>query len=264
MARPPNLALDLFSVILVCVCAITADAQKECQEGDPLGATYLGKKSVTASGLTCQVWATSTPHKHQYTDLGDHNHCRNPDESFDGGVWCYTTDPNKRWELCDLPTCVDCVGEGDPLGEDYLGFVSVTSSGLTCQAWSASEPHKHGFSDVGEHNHCRNPDGYSGGAWCYTSDPGKRWEVCEVPRCEVGHVGLAGEMRWQRSHISFGSWEGQAVLQNKIRKNSDIVDTLFHLSDFSGVHLFEHTCFLSFPSTSLSSISSILFCIPLF
>ena len=104
MTRPPNLALHLLSVIFVCFCAVTADAQKECQEGDPLGATYLGKKSVTASGLSCQVWATSTPHKHQYTDQGDHNHCRNPDESFDGGVWCYTTDPNKRWEQ----GCISC------------------------------------------------------------------------------------------------------------------------------------------------------------
>ena len=192
MARPPNLALDLFSVILVCVCA-TGQSAKECQEGDPLGATYLGKKSVTASGLTCQVWSTSIPHKHQYTDLGDHNHCRNPEDSFDEGVWCYTTDPNKRWELCEVPTCVDCVEEGDLLGVDYQGFVSVTSSGFTCQAWSSSEPHKHGFTDVGEHNHCRNPDGYSGGAWCYTSDPGKRWEVCAVPRCEAGHNGEEGE-----------------------------------------------------------------------
>ena len=202
----------LLSAALVSFCA-SANTQtpKECQEGNPLGANYFGKKSVTASGLTCQKWSASEPHRHQYTDVGDHNHCRNPDESFDGGVWCYTTDPNKRWELCSVPTCVDCVEEGDPLGVDYHGSVSVTSSGLTCQSWSASEPHKHGFTDVGEHNHCRNPDGYSGGAWCYTSDPGKRWEVCEVPRCEVGHEGLAGEMRWQRSHISFGSWGGQAV-----------------------------------------------------
>ena len=33
------------------------------------------------------------------------NKCRNPDSGWDIGVWCYTTDPNVRWELCDVPVC---------------------------------------------------------------------------------------------------------------------------------------------------------------
>ena len=32
----------------------------------------------------------------------NHNYCRNPD-SEDGGVWCYTTDPDVKWEYCDVP-----------------------------------------------------------------------------------------------------------------------------------------------------------------
>jgi hypothetical protein len=35
--------------------------------------------------------------------LGDYNYCRNPDG--EPGVWCYTTDTNVRWELCDVPAC---------------------------------------------------------------------------------------------------------------------------------------------------------------
>jgi hypothetical protein len=31
--------------------------------------------------------------------LGDHNMCRNPDGA--DTIWCYTTDPKKRWEYCD-------------------------------------------------------------------------------------------------------------------------------------------------------------------
>ena len=33
------------------------------------------------------------------------SHCRNPDSSAAGGPWCFTTDPNTRWEYCDLPKC---------------------------------------------------------------------------------------------------------------------------------------------------------------
>ena len=31
------------------------------------------------------------------------NFCRNPDNGQD--VWCYTTDPNTRWEYCDVNLC---------------------------------------------------------------------------------------------------------------------------------------------------------------
>ena len=35
----------------------------------------------------------------------DHNYCRNPDGD-DEGPWCYTTNPNVRWEYCSqIPRC---------------------------------------------------------------------------------------------------------------------------------------------------------------
>ena len=34
------------------------------------------------------------------------NYCRNPDDE-PGGPWCYTTDPAKRWEYCDVMNCTD-------------------------------------------------------------------------------------------------------------------------------------------------------------
>ena len=78
---------------------------QECLEGDPPGVNYSGKMNVTEGGRTCQMWSASQPHEHPFTDLGEHNYCRNHvEDSF--GVWCYTTDPEKRWEYCSVPRCV--------------------------------------------------------------------------------------------------------------------------------------------------------------
>ena len=40
----------------------------------------------------------------------DNNHCRNPDN--ERMPWCYTTDPDTRWEYCKVPTCGDAAGPG--------------------------------------------------------------------------------------------------------------------------------------------------------
>jgi len=66
-------------------------------------------------------------------------------------------------------------------GEGYLGTVSKTKEGHTCQAWSSQSPNKHGQKTGWTHNYCRNPDG-SSSLWCYTVD-GPRWEFCDVRLC---------------------------------------------------------------------------------
>jgi len=73
------------------------------------GSDYVGDVSVTASGRKCQNWLDQTPHKHDFAHLGNHNSCRNLDFGNDEaplGAWCYTTDPNIRWEFCSqIPEC---------------------------------------------------------------------------------------------------------------------------------------------------------------
>ena len=74
-------------------------------------------------------------------------------------------------------------------GEDYVGTMSTTATGLTCQAWSATEPHSHGKTDMGDHNYCRNPAGKREGVYCLTMDPNTRWQYCPVPLCGTGRPG---------------------------------------------------------------------------
>ena len=79
-------------------------------------------------------------------------------------------------------------------GREYTGYSSTTVSGRVCQRWEDSEPHHHRFTSLAD-NYCRlhsfllyplarNPDGEPGGLWCYTTDPGVRWEYCQVPPCQ--------------------------------------------------------------------------------
>ncbi|TMS08539.1 Muscle, skeletal receptor tyrosine protein kinase [Larimichthys crocea] len=74
------------------------------------GRFYQGSMNVTRSGIPCQSWSQQVPHQHRLSvevipELkNSENYCRNP-----GGIsdrpWCYTLNPNIRWEYCDVPQC---------------------------------------------------------------------------------------------------------------------------------------------------------------
>ena len=67
------------------------------------GTAYQGKANTTKSGLACQMWSVHTPHDSFHPEVGEHNYCRSPD---DDGLWCYTTDPQREKEHCDVPICM--------------------------------------------------------------------------------------------------------------------------------------------------------------
>ncbi|XP_053267653.1 muscle, skeletal receptor tyrosine-protein kinase [Pleuronectes platessa] len=78
------------------------------------GRFYQGSVNVTRSGIPCQPWSQQVPHQHRLSvDVipelrSSDSHCRNP-----GGIsdkpWCYTSNPNIRWEYCAVLHC----GEAD-------------------------------------------------------------------------------------------------------------------------------------------------------
>uniref|UniRef100_A0A8C9DR42 Plasminogen n=1 Tax=Prolemur simus TaxID=1328070 RepID=A0A8C9DR42_PROSS len=161
----------------------------ECKTGT--GRNYRGTVSKTKNGTTCQKWSSSVPHKPNYSPDAypseglEENYCRNPDND-ERGPWCYTTDPGQRFGYCDIPECEEeCMHCS---GENYQGKISKTTSGLECQAWDSQSPHAHGYIPSKfpnknlKMNYCRNPDGEPR-PWCFTTNPNKRWELCDIPRC---------------------------------------------------------------------------------
>ncbi|XP_066278989.1 sortilin-related receptor-like [Branchiostoma lanceolatum] len=73
-------------------------------------------------------------------------------------------------------------------GSAYRGNTSKTSTGRTCQSWDSQTPHQHDRTPENvpwaglEGNYCRNPD-QAITLWCYTTDPGWRWDWCVIESC---------------------------------------------------------------------------------
>ena len=164
--------------------------------GEPSGHTYRGTLAVTRSGYVCQEWTSDAPQPPTYTaddypnaGLGAHNYCRNPNLRPQG-PWCYTTNPDVPWEACDLNRCDGADCKTDVQGADYRGTRAVTEGGYTCQAWSSQAPHAHTYTaddhpnaGLGDHNYCRNPDGSQSRPWCYTTDPDREYQLCDIFLC---------------------------------------------------------------------------------
>lgn len=91
---------------------ITSNLPTGCKSTQ-MGKNYTGRLSTTISGKTCQRWDSNTPHYHgnhnpdwfpDETVSDASNYCRNP-AGWIEGPFCFTTDPNVMWELCDVPFC---------------------------------------------------------------------------------------------------------------------------------------------------------------
>ncbi|XP_046363076.2 uncharacterized protein LOC124139792 [Haliotis rufescens] len=126
--------------------------------------------------------------------------CKSGSFNIGGDVFTSTCDAAGSWSQVDiscnnLTTCYHQKG-GRRL---YGGTEATTTSGRTCQKWDRLKPHSHPYESISfSHtslagaesiievaNYCRDPGMMhgSGKLWCYTTNPHKRWEECNIPKC---------------------------------------------------------------------------------
>jgi hypothetical protein len=166
--------LRWWSPLLVCAIVTSLDAaflnenqhmqQGTCNESgvsgkDTYGMNYKGCQNKTWSGRTCQNWMAQSPHQHNrcctHGYNWTHNYCRNPDNETT--VWCYTTDPGRRWEYCS-PLIKDfhankceqtqCKAESDAIKSAGLREDCALQSGIA--TWSNMSKCCHYMKPLGE------------------------------------------------------------------------------------------------------------------
>ena len=94
---------------------------------DSFKAIICSDTHTTVSGRRCQFWDKNLPHRpndqmRTRLDFTGHNLCAVADPT-DPRPFCYTTDPNKRWDYCDC--------------QPY----SRTESGSECLRWDTYHHH---------------------------------------------------------------------------------------------------------------------------
>lgn len=123
---------NVATTVAVTVSDAVSGAEALSEEMTGNGQDYRGGQRYTRSLYTCQRWDTNDPHTvgfnlTQYTML-QANYCRNPDGQA-ASIWCYTTDAQKKWELCDpvgfsLPDCTKGYAVEDPGLREVLKIVA--------------------------------------------------------------------------------------------------------------------------------------------
>jgi len=99
---------------------------------------------------------------------------------------------------------VECLST--PSGEEYIGLINHTFSGIPCQRWGEESPHEHAYNDIKYfadystnplaiiheiNNYCRNPSLLSSvdtHPWCFTTNENVEKEYCDIPMCKSKHV----------------------------------------------------------------------------
>ncbi|XP_063432545.1 uncharacterized protein LOC134714842 isoform X2 [Mytilus trossulus] len=158
--------LAVFVACLVLVISIQKAPQNNCNSSDkgfhpqPLTLTgdcyhttstqYFGTLNYTVSGRACQNWNKDAPHVRIFRPDRDEdkttNYCRDISHYKHGTPWCYTEDPDFRWEFCPVFKCNACTmpPKAEPgTTVSYNITFGVVAATYTCQSFKpgVSFPH---------------------------------------------------------------------------------------------------------------------------
>jgi len=145
----------------------------------------------SCSGGSCTCLAGFLGDKCQNKDPCSPNPCQNGGSCSGGSCTCPAGYSGNN---CQIRDCFRS-------GQQYTGQTSTTVGGRTCQRWDSNSPHIHQWPIPGHYttatsdsefpgsetissaaNYCRMLDNDSR-PWCFTTDPGRRWEYCSPPAC---------------------------------------------------------------------------------
>ncbi|XP_063687530.1 plasminogen-like [Bolinopsis microptera] len=149
---------------------------------------FEGKINKTEKGDYCGPWEDETEDKNNYCKTSESykGHTRPGTEP-----WCL--DAETRVPIsCGVPVCGwDTICKSTEEGHEYRGSLRRTDLGYDCRNWKADWPHPNkGYDNeaeygVGNHDLCRNPDPDYPTIFCYTTNWLKRYDNCNVPRCNT-------------------------------------------------------------------------------
>ncbi|XP_069773652.1 salivary plasminogen activator gamma isoform X2 [Narcine bancroftii] len=185
-----------------CHSVSVQDTAERCYMGR--GTSYRGIWSTSSTHSPCLNWNLPALDRSQYNSrassaqqwgLGNHNHCRNPDN--DTMPWCHVYDRHVlTWAKCSLPACpqrfnTECSTKD---GAEYRGTRSYSQHGRPCLSWDSEDVrakphnawmHKAPQLGLGSHNYCRNPNA-DAKPWCHVRMRHTvQMEYCDIPQCTL-------------------------------------------------------------------------------
>lgn len=146
---------------------------------------YRGTVNWTTDNIQCKKWPESFQQIYTDNGIGNHNYCRNPDNSND--PWCFVDDVDNPVGICKVGkpsrVCKPTKNNETEMyytddGSDYKGTESTTIKGNECISWNSDTLGNNRIEEY-SHNHCRNPPGnMKAMPWCYTKN--NKWEYCDI------------------------------------------------------------------------------------